>query len=117
MLDKVKTKFYQLGISLSTTGHRDSFAEEPEKTIRDDCQELFAVCEDMVQNAKESLLIQPALVEVVSIRKLPTDPSVKLVRSVFRNLSIMWDERVPRMPKAVKSINHTHLSHLSNTAF
>ncbi|CAG0917308.1 unnamed protein product [Notodromas monacha] len=77
--DKIKPGFLIIGTELATTGQRDSFAEEPERFICKLCSQLFNTCEDIVQNSRESLLIQPAMVEVATIRKrTPHDPHSKL---------------------------------------
>jgi hypothetical protein len=76
----VKPRFLNLGTVLATTGQRDSFAEDPEKSICLLCKELSLACENLVQNSTESLLIQPASVEVVTVKKRMSDPSIKLVR-------------------------------------
>ena len=71
--DKLKSEFVELGIRLATISQRDLFAEDQAAVIRDNCFTLSEMADNIIQNSKDPLIIQPASLDVATIKKKPDD--------------------------------------------
>lgn len=60
-----------LGINLATNAQRDNFAENPVQVIKDCCLKLADYSDVMIRDVDDSLILQPASLEVVCAHRRP----------------------------------------------
>ena len=75
------TKMINVGIELATNAQRDTFAENPMEVIKNCCQYLADLSDMFIQDfsSKESLILQPASLDQVTIEKRPGHDDFGLV--------------------------------------
>ena len=71
--DKLKSELVELSIRLATISQRDMFAEDQASVIRDNCYTLSLIADNIIQNCSDPLIIQPASLDVATIKKKPDD--------------------------------------------
>ena len=75
------TKMINVGIELATNAQRDTFAENPMEVIKNCCQCLADLSDTLIQidSSRESLILQPASLDQVTIEKRPGHDDFGLV--------------------------------------
>ncbi|KAF2367704.1 CRIC domain [Trinorchestia longiramus] len=71
--DRRLEELTELGIRLATISQRDQFAENQAIAIMDNCNELSKIADDIIQNDRDPLIIQPASLVVATIKKKHDD--------------------------------------------
>jgi len=66
---KVRTTLISLSLELATNTHREAFAEQPIDVVRDCCDKLADVADQVIQEVRDPLLLQPASLDVATVRK------------------------------------------------
>ena len=67
--ERRKDELVELSIKLATIAQRDLFADNQATIIRDNCHELATIADDIIQNYTDPLIIQPASLDVATIKK------------------------------------------------
>ncbi|KAG1689935.1 Connector enhancer of kinase suppressor of ras 3 [Nymphon striatum] len=65
----IRKTILRLSIELASTAQRDQFAENPQDVIRTSALNLAELCDNIVQALNDPLILQPAYIEVVSVKK------------------------------------------------
>ena len=65
----VRKDILRLSIELASTSQRDQFVEAPNEVIKANCSTFADICDQIVQELNDSLAIQPACLDVVTIKK------------------------------------------------
>ena len=73
MYDKLKAELIDLTLKLATIGQRDMFAEDQGTIIRENCHSLCKITDNIIQTCTDPLIIQPASLDVATIKKKPGD--------------------------------------------
>lgn len=66
---KARKVILQLSIELASTAQRDQFVQGPNEVIRQSCKKLADLCDRLVQELNDSLAMQSATLEVVTVSK------------------------------------------------
>ncbi|CAL1528950.1 unnamed protein product [Lymnaea stagnalis] len=69
----LRNSLVKLGLELVTVSQKESGITEVENAIVKTCQGMTEFCDELVVNMKESLVVQPAFLEMAIIRKKPGD--------------------------------------------
>ncbi|KAH9504717.1 Connector enhancer of kinase suppressor of ras 2 [Bulinus truncatus] len=69
----LRNSLVKLGLELVTVAQKESGIPEVEGAIVKTCQGMTEYCDELVLNMKESLVVQPASLEMATIRKKPGD--------------------------------------------
>ena len=72
----VKSTLLKICLELATNAQRDLFAEQPVQVIREGCQNLARLSDRIVQEFCDPLVLQPASLDVATIKKKPEDDHV-----------------------------------------
>ena len=62
-----------MGIELATNAQRDTFAEEPMEVIKTCCQKIADYSDSLIKDSFDSLILQPASLDVATTKKRPGD--------------------------------------------
>ncbi|XP_013794745.1 uncharacterized protein LOC106478730 isoform X2 [Limulus polyphemus] len=65
----VRKTVLKLSIELASTAQRDQFVEKPHQVIKNNCLNLAELCDKVIQEYSDSLLIQPASLDVATVKK------------------------------------------------
>lgn len=65
----VRKSILRYSIELASTAQRDQFAEKPTEIIQNSCYNIAEQCDTIVQKFNDSLIIQPASLNVATVRK------------------------------------------------
>lgn len=65
----VRKTVLKLSIELASTAQRDQFVERPHQVIKNNCLNLAELCDKVIQEYSDSLLIQPASLDVATVKK------------------------------------------------
>lgn len=66
---RLRNSVVKIGLDLVTVTQRESSYVDPEETITKSCKTLIEYCEGLVRDTKDPLVIQPAALELATIRK------------------------------------------------
>ncbi|XP_074601475.1 uncharacterized protein LOC141855362 isoform X2 [Brevipalpus obovatus] len=66
---QLRKTILKLSVELASTAQRDQFVEFPNEVIKKNCAIFAEICDRIVQDLNDSLAIQPAWLDVVSIKK------------------------------------------------
>ncbi|KAK0064409.1 connector enhancer of kinase suppressor of ras 2, partial [Biomphalaria pfeifferi] len=69
----LRNSLVKLGLELVTVAQKETRIPEVENAIVKICQGMTEYCDELVLNMKESLVVQPASLEMATIRKKPGD--------------------------------------------
>lgn len=58
---------------MAMSGMRDRFVDKPIEYIRQSCKELAELVDKMIQDIDDSLLLQPASLDLATLKKRPGD--------------------------------------------
>ncbi|XP_015793042.1 connector enhancer of kinase suppressor of ras [Tetranychus urticae] len=65
----IRKEILKLSIELASTAQRDQFVEKPNEVIKENCAIFAETCDKIVQDLNDPLAIQPAYLEVITIKK------------------------------------------------
>ncbi|XP_023228565.1 connector enhancer of kinase suppressor of ras 2-like [Centruroides sculpturatus] len=65
----VRKSILRYSIELASTAQRDQFAEKPTEIIQNSCYNIAEQCDTIVQKFNDSLIIQPASLNVATVKK------------------------------------------------
>lgn len=63
---------------MATSGQRERFAEKPVENIRQSCKQLADLADSIIQDVDDSLLLQPASLDLATLKKRPGDHLVNI---------------------------------------
>ncbi|KAK7500180.1 hypothetical protein BaRGS_00008727 [Batillaria attramentaria] len=66
---RLRNSVVKIGLDLVTVTQRESSYVDPQETITKSCRMLIEYCEGLVRDTKDPLVIQPAALELATIRK------------------------------------------------
>jgi AraC-like DNA-binding protein len=69
----IRKTILAISIELASTAQRDHFVESPKEIIKSNCLTFAEICDRIVQELSDSLAIQPAVLEMVPIKKRPEE--------------------------------------------
>ncbi|XP_067128272.1 uncharacterized protein [Centruroides vittatus] len=69
----IRKTILKLSIELASTAQRDQFVEKPHTLIKNSCLNLANLCDKVVQEFSDSLIIQPASLDVATVKKKPEE--------------------------------------------
>ena len=73
-----KTELSKLSVEMAMSGMRDKFAEKPIDNIRQSCMQLAELADSFIQGIDDSLLLQPASLDLATLKKRPGDHLVSV---------------------------------------
>jgi hypothetical protein len=79
-----KTELSKLSVEMAMSGMRDKFAEKPIDNIRQSCQQLAELADSFIQGIDDSLLLQPASLDLATLKKRPGDHLVSTISAFSR---------------------------------
>ncbi|KAF8778741.1 Connector enhancer of kinase suppressor of like protein [Argiope bruennichi] len=85
----VRKTILKLSVELASTAQRDQFADNPHGTIKEICLKLAAQSDKVVQDFNDSLIIQPASLEVTKIKRKPDDDLGIHINSLYSGIHII----------------------------
>ncbi|GFS34027.1 connector enhancer of kinase suppressor of ras 2 [Trichonephila inaurata madagascariensis] len=85
----VRKTILKLSVELASTAQRDQFAENPHGTIKEICLKLAAQSDKVVQDFNDSLIIQPASLEVTKIKRKADDDLGIHINSLYGGIHII----------------------------
>lgn len=71
-----KSELLSLSLEMATCGQRDRFAERPVEEIRTSSGRLAVLADSIIQDIQDPLLLQPASLELVTLKKRSSDDLV-----------------------------------------
>ncbi|XP_042899753.1 uncharacterized protein [Parasteatoda tepidariorum] len=86
---EVRKIILKLSIELASTAQRDQFAENPHGTIKEICSKLTEQSDKIVQDFNDSLIIQPASLEVAKIKRKVDDDVGIHINSLYTGIHII----------------------------
>ncbi|CAN7945820.1 unnamed protein product, partial [Ixodes hexagonus] len=69
----IRKTVLKLGVELASTAQRDHFADKPFAVIQNSCKNLADLCDMIIQECNDSLIIQPASLDVATVKKKPEE--------------------------------------------
>ncbi len=79
----------RLSIELASTAQRDQFVEKPNDVIKKSCITLAELCDRVVQELNDSLAIQPAVLDIVTVKKKPEEELGMHIHSSYSGIHIV----------------------------
>jgi len=73
---EIRAVILSLGLSIATCTQRDRFAEKPVEEIQQKCAQLAELADDIVEKSTDSLVLQPASLDIATIRSRSGDDLV-----------------------------------------
>ncbi|XP_054709163.1 uncharacterized protein LOC129218867 [Uloborus diversus] len=86
---KLKKTVLKLSIELASTTQRDQFAERPHSLIKRNSLHLAELCDKFVQDSKDSLILQPASLDIAMIKKKPDEELGIHIKSTYSGVHII----------------------------
>lgn len=84
---RVITRSYvSLGIELATNAQRDTFAENPVDVIKKCCLKLADVSETVITGVEDSLILQPASLDIATAQKKQDDHGLTIENGVITDV-------------------------------
>ncbi|XP_018897509.2 uncharacterized protein cnk [Bemisia tabaci] len=68
-----KSELLKLSLEMATSGQRDRFADNLTENIRSSCQKLAVIADQIIQDIHDPLILQPASLDLVTVKKRPGD--------------------------------------------
>lgn len=87
----VRKSVLKLSVELASTAQRDQFAEMPHEVIKECCLNLAAQSDKIVQEFNDSLIIQPASLEVAKVKRKVDDDLGIHINSSYTGIHIIED--------------------------
>ncbi|XP_054163754.1 connector enhancer of kinase suppressor of ras 3-like [Oppia nitens] len=85
----VRKTILRLSIELASTSQRDQFVERPNNVIMKSCFTLAELCDHIVQELNDSLAIQPAVLDIVTVKKKPDEELGMHIHSSYSGIHIV----------------------------
>ena len=79
----------KLSIELASTAQRDQFVDKPNEVIENSCITLAELCDRIVQELNDSLAIQPAVLDIVTVKKKPDEELGMHIHSSYSGIHIV----------------------------
>ncbi|GIX91886.1 connector enhancer of kinase suppressor of ras 2 [Caerostris darwini] len=86
---KLKKTVLKLSIELASTTQRDQFAERPHSLIKKNSLHIAELCDKFVQDSKDSLILQPASLDIALIKKKPDEELGIHIKSTYSGVHII----------------------------
>ncbi|XP_055930788.1 uncharacterized protein LOC129961019 [Argiope bruennichi] len=86
---KLKKTVLKLSIELASTTQRDQFAERPHSLIKRNSLHIAELCDKFVQDSKDSLILQPASLDIAMIKKKPDEELGIHIKSTYSGVHII----------------------------
>ncbi|KAG8198235.1 hypothetical protein JTE90_021492 [Oedothorax gibbosus] len=86
---KLKKSVLKLSIELASTTQRDQFAERPHSLIKRNSLHVAELCDKFVQDSKDSLILQPASLDIAMIKKKPDEELGIHIKSTYSGVHII----------------------------
>ncbi|GFT58741.1 connector enhancer of kinase suppressor of ras 2 [Nephila pilipes] len=86
---KLKKTVLKLSIELASTTQRDQFAEKPHTLIKKNSLHIAELCDKFVQDSKDSLILQPASLDIAMIKKKPDEELGIHIKSTYSGVHII----------------------------
>ncbi|XP_076060502.1 connector enhancer of ksr isoform X2 [Oratosquilla oratoria] len=84
--DELKARLVDLSVRLATISRRDIFAENQGSIIRECCRTLAELSDKIIQDINDPLIIQPASLDVATIKKKADDDWGVLLHSSYHGI-------------------------------
>lgn len=78
-----KSELLALSLEMATCAQRDRFAEKPVKELRLNSAKMAALSDSIVRDIQDPLLLQPASLELVTLKKRSSDDLVNNLLYLF----------------------------------
>ncbi|GAB6019505.1 hypothetical protein CHUAL_001081 [Chamberlinius hualienensis] len=79
----------QRSVELATNAQRDKFAEKPNELIRDICGEIDALCDELIKEKRDPMVLQPSALEIATIRKKPNEELGMHISTLFCSVNVI----------------------------
>lgn len=85
---ELKKELLMLGLEMATQGNRGKFSEQPNQSIRDNCEKLAKLADKIIQDSFDPIILQPATLDLTTLKKKEQDlgfsvlPSYNLVHQI-----------------------------------
>lgn len=84
----------RISIELASTAQRDQFVEQPNQLIRNRCLSLAELCDRIVQDSHDSLAIQPASLDLVTVKKKPDEELGMHIHSSYQGVHMVGGVKI-----------------------
>ena len=85
----MRKKILRISIELASTSQRDQFVDKPNDVIKNSCLNLAELCDRIVQELSDSLAIQPASLDIVTVKKKPDEDLGMHIHSSYSGIHIV----------------------------
>lgn len=85
----IRKTILKLSIELASTAQRDQFVEKPNDVIESSCINLAELCDRIVQELNDSLAIQPAVLDIVTVKKKPEEDLGMHIHSSYYGIHVV----------------------------
>lgn len=68
-----KNEMLKLSLEIAMSGMRDRFVDKPIEYIRQSSKQLAELADKIIQDVDDSLLLQPASLDLATLKKRPGD--------------------------------------------
>lgn len=74
-----KSELLSLALEMATSAQRDRFAERPVEELRVNSSKMAVLADSIIRDIQDPLLLQPASLELVTLKKRSSDDLVRFV--------------------------------------
>ncbi|XP_077557286.1 connector enhancer of kinase suppressor of ras 3-like, partial [Haemaphysalis longicornis] len=85
----IRQAVLKLGIELASTAQRDHFAAKPYAVIQSSCYNLADICDIIIQECHDSLIIQPASLDVATVKKKTEEEWGMQINSSYSGIHVV----------------------------
>lgn len=85
---EIRAKILSIGLSVATCTQRDRFAERPVEEIQQKCAQLTQLADDIIENSTDALVLQPASLDIATIRSRSRDDLVSYCNNFYSYLVV-----------------------------
>ncbi|XP_064627242.1 CNK3/IPCEF1 fusion protein-like isoform X2 [Lineus longissimus] len=85
----VRETVMKLSTEIISAAQNDSLIKESEEKLMDASFKLSEICENLVHNARDPLVIQPATLQIANLRKKPTEELGIHIHSTFNGIHMI----------------------------
>lgn len=90
----IRQTILRISIELASTTQRDHFVENPKAIIIYNCLKFANICDTIVQELNDSLMIQPACLEMVPIERKEDEELGVNIHSSYRGLHVIGEIKI-----------------------
>uniref|UniRef100_A0A1B0C891 Uncharacterized protein n=1 Tax=Lutzomyia longipalpis TaxID=7200 RepID=A0A1B0C891_LUTLO len=80
--NEIRTQMLRLALEMATSAHRDRFADEPVNQIQTNAEKLAKLGDYIIQDISDPMLLQPASLLLVTLKKKESDLGFNLMPDV-----------------------------------